>query len=192
MGGCYILVKMVPREARNDEEKGDWKAYLTLSFVAYLLGFLYVAWLEGDLTAPFKRWIWKPLAPKPFADIDLYFAYAFFQVLPSNVGILLVAGFLLPMLAKRFFRERYDYVRPYGIALAFLIGAIASPGFTPQGLAYTLKVLPVGLLEVWVFAYATYEGIRAQKQGRFPKLGFPLSLLVLSALIETGIIFWWL
>jgi hypothetical protein len=183
---------MVTRRKQNDQESGDWKVYLALSFAAYFLGLLYVVWLEGDLVAPFKRWIWKPLTPKPFVDMDPYFAYAFFQVLPPNVGILLVAGFLLPILARRFFRERYDYVRPYGIALAFLIGAIASPGFTPQGFAYTLKLLPVGLLEVWVFAYATYEGIQAQKQRRFPKLGFPLLLLVLNALIETGIIFWWL
>jgi Sec-independent protein secretion pathway component TatC len=183
---------MVTEKVRNGQESGDWKTYLSLSFVAYFLGFLYVIWLEGDFISPFKRWVWKPLASKFFTDTDSYFAYALFQVLPQNVGILLVAGFLLPLLTKRFFRERYDYVRPYGIVLAFLIGAITSPGFAPQGLAYTLKVLPTSLLEVWVFTYATYEGIQAQKQERFPKLGFPLLLLVLSAFIETGIIFWWL
>jgi len=179
-------------KAQNNRESRDWKAYLALSFTAYFLGLLYVIWLEGDLTAPFNRWIWKPLAPRPFADADSYFAYALFQVLPKNVGILLVAGFLLPTLAKRLFRGRYDYVRPYGVTLAFLIGAIASPGFAPQGVAYTLKVLPTSLLEVWVFAYATYEGIQSQKQRRIPKLGFPLFLLALSAFIETGVIFWWL
>jgi hypothetical protein len=183
---------MTTGKVRDGQEGRDWKTYLALSFVAYFLGFLYVIWLEGDFVAPFKRWAWKPLASKPFADIDSYFTYAFFQVLPKNVGILLVAGSLLPILAKRFFRGRYDYVRPYGLTLAFLIGAITSPGFAPQGLAYTLKVLPTSLLEVWVFTYATYEGIQAQKQGRSPKLGLPLLLLVLSALIETGIIFWWL
>ncbi len=183
---------MVTKKAQSGQEGGDWRTYLTLSLVAYVFGFLYVIWLEGDLIAPFQRWVWKPLAPKPFVDIDSYLTYALFQVLPKNVGILLVAGVLLPVLAKRFLRERYDYVRPYGVTLAFMVGAITSPGFTPQGIAYTLKVLPTSLLEVWVFAYATYEGIQAQRQGRAPKLGFPLALLTLSALIETGVIFWWL
>ncbi len=183
---------MATGKIRKSQEGRGWRTYLTLSFAAYFLGFLYVIWLEGDLTAPFKRWVWKPFASKPFVDMDLHFTYAFFEVLPQNIGILLVAGFFLPTLAKRFFRGRYDYVRPYGVILAFLIGAITSPGLAPQGVAYTLKVLPVGLLEVWVFAYATYEGIEAQKHERFPKLGFPLLLLILSALIETSIIFWWL
>jgi len=183
---------VVTGKAQSDREDRDWKAYLTLSFAAYFSGFLYVIWLEGDLVAPFKRSMWEPLASKPFVDMGSYFTYALFQVLPQNLGILLVAGLLLPTLAKRFLRGRYEYVRPYGVALAFLIGAMSSPGFVPQGIAYTLKVLPTSLLEVWVFAYATYEGIRSQKQGRIPKLGPPLLLLVLGALIETSVIFWWL
>jgi hypothetical protein len=151
-----------------------------LCLVAYLLGGLTSLALHGDLARILTPSWWRHPGYQPLAHMDWLGEVQ--TIFFNNTAILIIAS-LLPGLFQGLLKAGWA-ARLYPLALGFSAGLSAGPGGLPAGGYYWLAILPVALLELGVYTQAVCS------RGRDWKL--LLGLLLLAAVIEAGVQFYWL
>ena len=155
-------------------------ALFTLCLALYLLGGLTSLVLHDDLARVLTPSWWRHPGYQPVAHMDWLGEIR--GILSNNTAILITAS-LLPGLFQRLLRAGWA-ARLYPLALGFSAGLSAGPGGLPAGGYYWLAILPVALLEIGIYTQAVCS------RGRDWKL--LLGLLLLAAVIEAGVQFYWL
>lgn len=127
---------------------------LGAGLVLYLAGLLLPLALLGDWYRLFQAVLTPEARPSSFAQ----WLGTLAGILPKNLGILLVAAYLMPLLPRVFPSTPRTLPVLYALVLAFVLGLISTPSQILFGPWYLLLTVPVALMELLAYLLAALHG----------------------------------